>query len=197
MSGNFELFHAVWFPFAAAFLCYLTGRVNKRVRDRVLQLSVIVEFALIIWAAMTCMRIGSMEFFWQGFCMQGLYLKMDGFRLLYGGIAAFMWMMTGIFSREYFSHYRNRNRYYFFFLLTLGATVGVFLSGDFYTTFIFFEIMSLTSYVWVVHDEKPAAMKAGEIYLAIAVIGGLVMLMGLFLLYNATGTFVCQNFMMR
>lgn len=188
MSGNFELFHAVWFPFAAAFLCYLTGRVNKRVRDRVLQLSVIVEFALIIWAAMTCMRIGSLEFFWQGFCMQGLYLKMDGFRLLYGGIAAFMWMMTGIFSREYFSHYRNRNRYYFFFLLTLGATVGVFLSGDFYTTFIFFEIMSLTSYVWVVHDEKPAAMKAGEIYLAIAVIGGLVMLMGLFLLYNATGT---------
>lgn len=188
MTGNLMLFHVVWFPFAAAFLCYLAGKWHKMIRDRFLQLSVIVEMALMVLAAVSYFQSGAQEFFWEGFCMQGLYLKLDGFRVLYGCIAAFMWMMTGIFSREYFGHYRNRNRYYFFFLLTLGATVGVFLSGDFYTTFIFFEIMSLTSYVWVVHDEKPAAMKAGEIYLAIAIIGGLVMLMGLFLLYDAAGT---------
>lgn len=188
MTGNFELFHAIWFPFAAAFLCYLVGRKQKKVRDRLLQLSVIAEMGLVAWAVLAWFRLGDLEFVLEGFCMQGLYLKMDGFRVVYGCIAAFMWMMTGIFSREYFAHYRNRNRYYFFYLLTLGATMGVFLSGDFYTTFIFFEIMSLTSYVWVVHDEKPAAMKAGEIYLAIAIIGGLVMLMGLFLLYDAVGT---------
>ncbi len=188
MSGNFELFHIVWFPFAAAFLCYLVGIRQKKVRDRLLQLSVITEMGLVVWAVLSWLRLGELAFIWEGFCMQGIYLKMDGFRVLYGCIAAFMWMMTGIFSREYFAHYRNRNRYYFFYLLTLGATLGVFLSGDFYTTFIFFELMSLTSYVWVVHDEKPAAMKAGEIYLAIAIIGGLVMLMGLFLLYDAAGT---------
>ncbi len=188
MSGNFELFHIVWFPFAAAFLCYLVGLRQKKVRDRLLQLSVITEMGLVVWAVLSWLRLGELTFIWEGFCMQGIYLKMDGFRVLYGCIAAFMWMMTGIFSREYFAHYRNRNRYYFFYLLTLGATLGVFLSGDFYTTFIFFELMSLTSYVWVVHDEKPAAMKAGEIYLAIAIIGGLVMLMGLFLLYDAAGT---------
>ena len=157
-------------------------------RDRILQCSVIVEMALMGLAAAAYFQEGELEFVWNGFCMQGLFLKLDGFRLLYGCIAALMWMMTGIFSREYFAHYRNRNRYYFFYLMTLGATMGVFLSGDLYTTFIFFEIMSLTSYVWVVHDEKPAAMKAGEIYLAIAVIGGLVMLMGLFLLHDAAGT---------
>lgn len=188
MNGDFELFHVIWFPFMAAFLCYLTGMRHKMIRDRVLQLSVILEMVLMVLAAGAYFRTGELEFIWEGFCMQGLYLKLDGFRLLYGCIAALMWMMTGIFSREYFAHYRNRNRYYFFYLLTLGATVGVFLSGDFYTTFIFFEIMSLASYVWVIHDEKPAAMKAGEIYLAIAVIGGLVMLMGLFLLYDAAGT---------
>ena len=188
MSGSMELFYLICFPFAAAFLCYLAGRRHKIIRDRLLQLSVTAEMGLFALAALSFARGGELSFFWKGFCMQGIYLKMDGFRLLYGGIAAFMWMMTGIFSREYFGHYRNRNRYYFFYLLTLGATMGVFLSGDFYTTFLFFEVMSLTSYVWVVHDEKPAAMKAGEIYLAIAVIGGLVMLMGLFLLYDAAGT---------
>lgn len=188
MSGDGILWTVVGFPFAAAFLCYLTGRVSKPARDRLLQLSVILEMGFMLCAVLRFWQQGELSFSWEGFCMQGLYLKLDGFRVLYGSIAAWMWMMTGIFSREYFAHYRNRNRYYFFYLLTLGATMGVFLSGDFYTTFIFFEIMSLTSYVWVVHEEKKEAMKAGEIYLVIAIIGGLVMLMGLFLLYDAVGT---------
>ncbi len=188
MNGDFELFHVIWFPFAAAFLCYLAGKRHKMIRDRVLQFSVVLEMGLMLLAAYRYFGAGELEFIWKGFCMRGLYLKLDGFRLLYGCVAAFMWMMTGIFSREYFCHYHHRSRYYFFYLLTLGSTLGVFLSGDLYTTFIFFEIMSLASYVWVVHDEKPAAMKAGEIYLAIAVVGGLVMLMGLLLLYDTVGT---------
>lgn len=188
MFGDIELLVAVLFPFVAAFVSYLIGRVNKELRDRFLQLSVIAEMGLIAWCVTGYFQKGMLEYTVNDFCMQGLYFKMDGFRVLYGSIAALMWMMTGIFSREYFAHYRNRNRYYLFYLITLGATVGVFLSGDLYTTFIFFEIMSLTSFVWVVHDEKEAAMKAGNIYLAIAIIGGMVLLMGLFLLYNAVGT---------
>ena len=113
---------------------------------------------------------------------------LDGFRALYGTIAAFMWFMATLFSREYFKHYRSQNRYYLFLLLTLGATEGVFFSADFYTTFLFFEMMSFTSYVWVVHDEKPESMRAGATYLTVAVLGGLVMLMGIFLLYDAAGT---------
>ena len=108
--------------------------------------------------------------------------------MVYVGVALLMWSMTALFSREYFAHYRNRNRYYFFFLLTLGATLGVFMSGDLYTAFVFFEIMSFTSYTWVAHDEKPGAMKAAGTYLAVAVIGGLVMLMGIMMLYFKLGT---------
>lgn len=48
--------------------------------------------------------------------------------------------------------------------------------------------MSFTSYVWVAFDEKKESLRAAETYLAVAVIGGLVMLMGLFLLYDMTGT---------
>ena len=66
--------------------------------------------------------------------------------------------------------------------------MGVFLSGDLYTTFIFFEIMSFTSYVWVAQEENAAALKAASTYLAVAVAGGLVMLMGIFLLYHQLGT---------
>ncbi|MBO5518217.1 MAG: NADH dehydrogenase [Firmicutes bacterium] len=111
-----------------------------------------------------------------------------GIHGLYAVMACFMWFVSLAFSLEYMHHYKHKAQYYAFMLATFGATAGVFLSADLLTTFVFFEIMSFTSYVLVIHDESKGAMRAGETYLAVAVIGGMVMLMGLFLLYDLTGT---------
>lgn len=87
-------------------------------------------------------------------CGLGLSFRFDGFRILYSLIATFMWLMAMFFSKEYMSHYDNKKRYYLFSALTYIATIGVFLSSDLFTAFLFFEIMSFTSYVWVAQDEK-------------------------------------------
>lgn len=180
----------VFFPMAAAIVSYLLGRYEKKIRDYFADAVTVLEFALLFFLAVSLFTGNgkAVTVTVPYICGFGLHFTLDGFRALYGTIAAFMWMMTTLFSKEYFAHYRNRNRYYLFLLLTLGATVGVFLSADFYTTFIFFEMMSFTSYVWVAHDEKKDSMRAAGTYLAVAVIGGLVMLMGIFLLYHVTGT---------
>ena len=107
---------------------------------------------------------------------------------IYCYIALFMWSVSLLFSKEYFAHYSHKVRYYGFMLLTMFATLGVFLAKDLFTMFIFFEVMSLSSYVWVVQEETEEALKVGVTYLTIAVIGGMVMLMGLFLLNHALGT---------
>ncbi len=121
-------------------------------------------------------------------CGFGLSFTLDGFRLLYAMIAAFMWMMTVILSRQYFAGHPNTPRFYLFLLLTLGATMGVFLSANLYTTFVFFEMMSFTSYAWVAQEESVPALRAADTYLAVAVIGGLVMLMGIFGIRHELGT---------
>lgn len=132
--------------------------------------------------------IEEMELLVPGICGMGLHLKLDGFRLVYSLIAVWMWVISGAFSKQYMAHYKKKSRYYLFFWATFAATVGVFLSADLYTTFIFFEIMSFTSYVWVAFDEKAESLRAAETYLAVAVVGGMVMLMGLFLLQDVLGT---------
>ena len=123
-----------------------------------------------------------------GFCGEGMHLVSGGMRSVMCLLTAFMWCMTALASPEYFAGGRCNARYFAFCLWTLGALEGVFLSADFLTLLIFFEIMSFTSYVWVVQNETPEAVRAGETYLFIAVIGGLAMLTGLFLLYRACGT---------
>lgn len=186
MEGNYILLFLVLFPMVGALASFLIGRKNKNLRNYFAIAVTVIEFLVMAYLLVTFKE--TTEFAWAEFCGRGMYLELDGFRVLYALIAALMWMMTTLFSKEYFAHYRNRNRYYLFTLLTLGATVGVFLSADLFTTFIFFEIMSFTSYVWVAHDEKKVSMRAAGTYLAVAVIGGLVMLMGLFLLFTQTGT---------
>ena len=120
----------------------------------------------------------------------GLSFTFGGFQRLYGLVVCFMWLICAMLSPQYFRGHHHLRRYYFFFLICLSFTLGVFLSADLKTTFLFFELMSLGSYVWVVQEETPEALDAGKTYLTIAVLGGLVTLMGLFLLQHLTGTLV-------
>lgn len=180
----------IFFPMVSSVVGYLIGKSRKNMRDYFADAVTAIEFLIALYLLINVLNGEGNRIFFEisGICGMGLHFTLDGFRALYACIAAFMWFMTTLFSEEYFAHYRNRNRYYLFLLLTLGATEGVFLSADFYTVFIFFEIMSFTSYVWVAHDEKKDSLRAANTYLAVAVIGGLVMLMGIFLLQNTAGT---------
>ena len=179
----------VFLPMAAAPVSYMIGRKSKPARNAfacaVQALSLLPALLLLVRALSGA---EAPSFFLEGFCGMGLRFRADGFRSLYAAVASCMWCFTGLFSPEYFAHYRNRNRYTFFCLLTLGATLGVFLSDDLYTTFIFFEIMSFTSYTWVAHEETEGALRAAGTYLAVAVIGGMVTLMGLFMIWRELGT---------
>lgn len=118
----------------------------------------------------------------------GLSFSLNGFSLIYGFVSVFLWLMTTAFSREYLAHYGNKDRYYLFNSVTLSGVMGVFLSGDLLTTFLFFELMSFSSYPLIVHDEKEESKKAGLTYLSIAVVSGMILLMGLFLIENQLGT---------
>ena len=126
-------------------------------------------------------------------CGFGLEFSLTGFQLLFAIVASCMWISVLLYSCEYMRKSRHLFRYYAFMLLTYLATIGVFLSADFITTFVFFELMSFTSYVLVIHEQTPGAMRAGQIYLAVAVIGGMVMLMGLFMLNDIFGTLRFQD----
>ena len=181
----------VFLPMAAAIVSYLIGRKSKIGRDYFVRLVLLAEFALSL-ALLTGSGEGVLVSL-GGECGMGLHFTVDGFRRIYVVIAALMWLVSGQFSPEYLAHYRNRNRYYLFVLVTLGATVAIFLSADLYTTFVFFELMSLCSYVWVAQDEKPDSLRAGGTYLAVAVLGGMVLLMGLFLLYHQAGTLMIDQ----
>ena len=145
-------------PMAAGIIAYILGRFSKKVRDYFADAVTVLELGTLIYLAIMTLNGASYVFSMADLCGLGVNLKLDGFRIIYGLVAAFMWAMTTILSREYMAHYKRTDRYYLFFLFTLGATVGVFLSADLFTTFLFFEIMSFTSYVCGLRNQLAMSM---------------------------------------
>lgn len=177
---NCFIFLAVLFPMLGGAACFCLGRRSKDARDF---LAVAVTVCVLAFALLAG---GNAEI--KGVLGMGLSFQTAPMQKVLSVLAAIIWVGSELFSRDYLVHAHGRNRYHLFSLITLGATQGVFLSGDLFTTFVFFEIMSFTSYVTVKQTQDQKAMRAGQTYLAIAVGCGMATLTGLFMLYNKIGT---------
>ncbi len=100
-------------------------------------------------------------------------------------IASFLWLISCVETKEYFAHHsHNLKRYYSSLIITFSGALGVFLAEDLLTLFVFFEIMSFASYLWVAHNLDEKSYKAQKSYLSYAVFGGLCLLFGIFILFS-------------
>ncbi len=164
------------------------GKNHWKIRNEFFRIMTLVSLAFSAFFLANALNMKEFSSSFEGAVGLGLNFRADGFRSMYAFLASFMWAMTALMSERYFQNYHNRTRYYFFSLMTLAGTLGVFMSDDLYTTFVFFEIMSMASYAWVAHDETEGAMRAAATYLGVAVLGGMVTLMGMFMMYKEIGS---------
>ncbi len=118
----------------------------------------------------------------------GLHFRVDVLGALFALLSSFIWFLATVFSWTYMDHEHARDRYYYFLTLTLGGCLGVFLMEDLFGLLLLFELMSLASYLLVIHVETKEAMAAGTNYLYLGIIGGLAILSGIFLLYTHAGS---------
>ena len=179
----------VLFPILAAFFVFPMRGRSREHRNLMIQIVPLVELAAALLLLLA--PEGLLEL--PGVCGVGLRFQTGSLHSLLVLVSAFLWAATGLNCPNYFTAEESNSRFYFFWLLTLGTLMGVFLAADLVTLFVFFEMMSFTSYVWVVQNETEEALRAGQTYLAIAVIGGMVLLAGLVLLQHFLGTLDFQG----
>ncbi len=123
-----------------------------------------------------------------GFMQLGLFFKVDLIGWIFAALITLVWFLATLFSFAYMDFEHNRRRYYSILIFTLGATLGVVFAGDFFTLFLFFELMTLSSFILVIHKQDYEAMEAGILYLYLGLAGGLALLFAIILLFSATGS---------
>ncbi|MBE0416218.1 MAG: oxidoreductase [Coriobacteriia bacterium] len=116
-----------------------------------------------------------------------LHLRVDALGALFGATVSVLWLLALVYSAGYMADEHRLGRYYAFFMLCLGWTLGVAYAGNLLTFLVFYELFSILTYPLVVHEETPAAMAAGTKYIIYILIGGSLVLLGVVFTFFLAG----------
>lgn len=108
-----------------------------------------------------------------------LLLRADTLAMLFVTLSAALWLLTTIYAIAYLEGAPHRSRFFGFFSLCVTATVGIAFAGNLVTFFVFYELLTLSTYPLVVHRGTPQALAAGARYLAYTLGGGAALLAGI------------------
>ena len=99
--------------------------------------------------------------------------------LVFAAVAAGLWVLTHIYGIGYMRGNRERKHARFFacFCVAISATMGIALSANLFTLFIFYEILTVSTYPLVAHKEDAAARAGGRTYLGILMVTSIVFLL--------------------
>src|SRR6267378_3650582 len=120
-----------------------------------------------------------------------LAFRVDALGLLFALGASVLWIATSFYSIGYMRSLGEhaQTRYFACFALALSATMGVALSANLFTLFLFYEALTLVTYPLVGHKETAEARAGARKYI-IYLLGAakLLLVAGLILTYNVAGT---------
>jgi multicomponent K+:H+ antiporter subunit D len=125
----------------------------------------------------------------------GIVLVLDRLSALMLVLTGLLAMATQVFSMA--KWHRSGYHFHSLFLMMLAGLNGAFLTGDLFNLFVFFEMMLAASYGLLLHGSGPMRVKAGLHYIAVNLAASSLFLIGVSLIYGATGTLNMADLAMR
>jgi len=117
--------------------------------------------------------------------------RVDAFGSLFALVASSLWIVTSLYSVGYMRGLdeHSQTRYFCFFAIALSSTLGVAFSANLLTMYLFYEILSLSTYPLVTHHQDTEARSSGRTYLFYLVGASIGLLLPAMLIaYNQAGT---------
>ena len=121
-------------------------------------------------------------------------LRIDMLSVFMASIFIGLGLAAAVYSIRYMEKDTGLPLYYSLLVAMVSGMVGVVFSGDLFTLFVFWELMSISSYVLVAfRKEKWEAVEAAFKYLVMSGAGSATTLLGMSLLYGMSGTLDFQG----
>ncbi|MHB1398598.1 MAG: monovalent cation/H+ antiporter subunit D family protein [Trichloromonadaceae bacterium] len=94
-------------------------------------------------------------------------LRVDAMGMFFALVASFLWICTSVYSIGYMRALKehSQTRYFASFALAISATIGVAFSANLFTLYLFYEVLSLSTYPLVTHEQNAEARFSGRKYL--------------------------------
>ncbi|MEM7165218.1 MAG: monovalent cation/H+ antiporter subunit D family protein [Planctomycetota bacterium] len=165
------LVYALTVPLLGAVLIGLTGR-RPNLRESVTVVTAVALFGIVLSLLGPVLRgerpeLEVLEF------IPGIELafKVEPLGMIYALLASFLWIFNSIYSFGYMraTNESSQTRFYMCFAVALASVVGIAFAGNLFTLFVFYEVLTFSTYPLVTHKRTPEAVRSGRIYLGFLV----------------------------
>ncbi len=98
-----------------------------------------------------------------------LSLTPEPLGMLFALVASLLWPITTLYAVGYMRahHEQNQTRFYTAFAVSIAAAMCIALAGNMLTLFVFYEVLSVSTYPLVTHAGTDKAKRAGRVYLGL------------------------------
>ena len=170
--------------FLGAGIVYLAGKISGKVRNI---LAVLISLAAVILVSLIYNQRLYTTFYSVPFLNLSLSLRIDSLSWFFAIVVAAVGFLSILFSLEYMRHYERLNFYYFMILFVNAGMLGIVFSADFLSFYIFWEIMSWSTFLLISY-KGGKAVAAGLKYIIMSIAGSVAMLFAIVSLYVTYGT---------
>lgn len=113
-----------------------------------------------------------------------LGFRIDGLGMVFGGLVALLWPLATIYAFEYMKHEGRETKFFSFYTITFGITLGIAFSANFLTLYLFYELLTLITLPLVIHAMDEKAFYAGKRYLTYMIAGATLIFIGFIFVLN-------------
>ncbi|MCE2517959.1 MAG: monovalent cation/H+ antiporter subunit D family protein [Alphaproteobacteria bacterium] len=108
-----------------------------------------------------------------------LTFKVTPLGAMFGLVASGLWILAALYTTGYMrgNHEKHQTRFAACYAIAVHAAMAIAWSGNLLVLFIFYEILTFSTYPLVTHKESREAIKAGRIYMSILVGTSLMLLL--------------------
>ncbi|MDP6572567.1 MAG: monovalent cation/H+ antiporter subunit D family protein [Rhodospirillales bacterium] len=169
MSDETTILLCIATPLAGAVLIAITGS-RPNLREAVTLVTAGVVFGLVA-SLFPQVLDGGRPAAIMGEMLPGLAIafEVEPLGMMFAGIASFLWIVTSVYSIGYMRghHEHNQTRFYIYFAVAIASAVGVAFAANMMTLFVFYEVLTLSTFPLVTHHGTDEAKRAGRVYLGI------------------------------
>lgn len=172
MTPETMILLALAIPFGASLLLLFSGPASENIRDGLTVITAIVVFA-IVWLLIQIVDAGGRPSVTLIEMLPGLSITftLEPVGMIFAGIASFLWIVTSFYAFGYMRghHESNQTRFFFCFAIAIMSALGIAFSGNMLTLFVFYEILTISTFPLVAHSGTDEARRAGRVYLGILI----------------------------
>ena len=170
MSSANAILAALALPLVGALGIALAARIGSNVREAVTLLTA-SALAWTVWGLLPELMAGGRPSARLFEVVPGIEIafRVEPLGMLFAALASLLWIINSIYSIGYMRGNResHQTRFYIFFAIALSATMGVAFADNLFTLFLFYELLTLSTYPLVSHKGDAKTVQSARTYLGI------------------------------